>query len=187
MLAEKNKTYALLDSNNSVMQIFTQKDIKEWNENQVKVVEIPKSDVEWVEIGIGYDVEKNAFVRPSLAEAQQMQIEYVNTRFEAEIAQIQAELIPSTELATWDLQAQEAQNYLINKMENNAPLLKILATGRGESMEALARKILQKSQEYRNKLFALIAYRQTLRDSIESATTYEAIADVEYHSPYGFK
>ena len=53
MRAEANKTYANI-INNKVSWIFTINELKEWNENDLKVVEIPKDKLDKVSVGTEY-------------------------------------------------------------------------------------------------------------------------------------
>ncbi len=188
MVAETGKLYALIE-NGIVLQIFDKNDIPQWNEQNILCVELSDDDKQWVSTGDKYDMQKLCFVKPTLEEAKEQQLHYVNNRFESEVAKIKAQYTPQDELLTWDLQVSEANAYLNAKNKNakNAPLLAKIAEQRGIELEALCQKVVEKSNAYREKVFTLIGYRQKLRESIESAESIEAVAGVGYQSPFGFE
>lgn len=188
MIAEDGKLYALIE-NGLVVYIFDKNEIPQWNEQNIIAVELSDVDRQWVSIGDRYDYQKECFVQPTLEEAKEQQLHYINNRFENEVSQIKAEYIPDDELLTWDLQSSEAQNYLKAKNPNAklAPLLAIIAEQRDIELGALCEKVAQKSNAYREKVFTLIGYRQKLQKSIENAQSIEEVVEVEYHSPFGFE
>lgn len=186
MKAELGKIYARIH-NGKVAQIFDINDLKEWNEEHILCVELSEEQREWVSEGDRYDTEAKCFIEPSLEEAREQQLFYINNRFESEIAKIKSEYIPQEELATWDLQFAEAQSFLKSKSEKDAPLLALIASQRGQDLESLSQKVVEKSQSYREKAFTLIGYRQKLVKAIESAQSVGEVADISYTSPYGFE
>lgn len=184
MVLKDEVKYALIE-NNKVSYIFTGKECKEINENQLKVLEIPKEKEN--QVMIGCDVINDEIQSITLDEAKQSHIEYINNRFNDEVAQLQGEYIPKEEVLTYDLQNMQAQQYLSNHDESQAGFIKILAEQRGVSLDYLAKKIVEKSKAYNEKMGVLIGYRQKLKDSVFNAKSYDEISQISYKSPYGFE
>ena len=186
MKAQEGKIYALIQDG-VVLQIFDKSDIAEWNEENILCVELGEDDMEWVGVGDKYDTSKKAFMPPTLEEAKEQQLHYINNRFDSEMNAFKAQYTPQDEFASWETQAKEAKAYLQSKDTADAPYLSLIAQGRGMELEALAQKVMEKNTTYNQKLYTLIGYRQSLIKALEKAQNIAQVAEISYKSPYGFE
>lgn len=71
------------------------------------------------------------------------------------------------EVASWELQAHEAREVLFKEGNGVTPLLDVLANERGLSREDMARKILEKHEDYKDRLSNLIVQYQKILKEFE--------------------
>lgn len=186
MKAKDGKTYAIINDG-KVTKIFDKNEIEEWNEETLFVVEVKPEDYGWLQIDDKYDYEKKRFIPPTLEEAKYQQEYYINNRFDNELSEFKSSFISPDELDTYQMQADEAKKYMESGNPEDAHYLSILAEQRGESLDDLVLKVIEKNKAYNEKLFTLMGYKQKLMKQLESAQDLEEVAKIEYISPYGFK
>lgn len=86
MKAKDNTLYALIESG-IVTNIFDSTQLKEWDENAITAIEIPKGKN--IEIGTRYDANTQSFIDNTLQEQKQALINRINFLFERESDYIQ--------------------------------------------------------------------------------------------------
>lgn len=184
MKLEQNKQYALIE-NAKVSYIFSGAEIGEIDENSLQVVEIPQEKMNRVWIGCDYT--NGELQDISLDDAKAAQVEYINNRFDDEVAQLQGKYVPKEEVLTFEMQRVEATDYMLNKDKSRVPFLAKLAESRNVELDTLASKIIEKNKEYSDKLAVIIGYRHKVRDSVLNASNYDEILSIKYKSPFGFE
>ena len=182
MLAKDNVKYAILNHENKVSGFFTSKEIKEWNEDTINAVEVPKDREEEIAIGARFDTITNKFAETSLADYKQRFLDLILTSFEIEIKGLQGDL-SEEEIRTWNDQLREAKEYKANP-KATTPLLTQIAAQRSMDIKTLADKVISKNTEYLDKAGQLIGYRQNLEKQIEACKDIESLKKITYKSPF---
>ncbi|RDU51888.1 hypothetical protein CQA49_08100 [Helicobacter sp. MIT 00-7814] len=182
MQAQENTTYAII-CDNAVTQLFTKEDFSEWNEENILAIPLTAEQVSWVKVGDRFDSASQSIIKPSLDEFKTKALEFVNLNFEYEVSALKDELLPLDEQLTWDSQKSEAKAFLSSKNPNDAPLLSVLANARGQELEALANKVLEKSNDYNAKIALLVGNRQKLQAQIQNAQSISELENLQYISP----
>lgn len=85
--------------------------------------------------------------------------------------------VPAFEVATWPLQAAEAQAWAANP-EADTPVLAGIAAARGLDLDKLRAAALKKSQAYAALSAAVAGQRQALADKLDKAKTLKAVEAV---------
>lgn len=184
MKAKEGKKYALVSQGDfTVTDIFTIDDLKQWDENSILMIELSKEQEKWVKIGTNYDIATQALIKPDLSELKNKKLDYINMCFERECQTIKGEYTPSDEILTWQEQESEAKAFLSGNDATKAPMLNILAQKRGIHLKALATKVLEKSNLYRQAISLLVGHRQQLQDLVENAQNEKELDKIKYISP----
>ncbi len=81
--------------------------------------------------------------------------------------------VSELEAATWEIQKHEAREWLTygDDEAHKTPFLDYIATERGFEKTALANKILEKAEEYQDRLSTILVQSQKLLKKVESCTT----------------
>lgn len=170
-----DRFYALIE-NNTIVNIFSGENLKEYNPAQLDIRELPKGEEKFFAIGLSLG--ENAELLPlSLEQMKERQLDFLNDDFTMEVQRVQREYIPLEEVLTFELQRQEA---LSLKEGGPTPFLDQLAQTRGEKKEVLARKILKKHSEYMQSLAFLVGKRHKLRNQIEESQSAQEIINVRF-------
>lgn len=178
MKAKENTLYALIEEG-KVTHIFDSTQLKEWDENAILAVEIPKGKN--VEIGTQYDKTTESFLNKSLQEQKIHMINRINFLFEREVSYMQGGITQS-EITTYEAQKKEAQSLMENE-NAETPLLNELATQRNQDKKELAKKILEKNKIYTERLAKLLGYKQNLIKQVENTETENELLEIKYISP----
>ena len=80
----------------------------------------------------------------------------------------------NVERNTWNSQLAEAQAYLKDHSVET-PMLQIISTLRGLTLDEMVNKVIIKSNEYQTMVATLIAEKQILESKIQSANTNEEL------------
>lgn len=178
MVAKDGVLYALIE-NDIVVQIFDSEQLREWDEQTIKAIEI--KDGQNVSIGTRYDSNIGDFLEKSLQEVKEELILDINFFYEREVSYMQGKVTRS-EINTYETQRIEANNLL---MDSNAetPFLDRLAEQRGMDRFLLAKKIVDKNKAYNERLAKLLGYKQSLIKQVENATTKVELENIKYISP----
>ena len=75
---------------------------------------------------------------------------------------------------TWNSQLAEAQAYLKDHSVET-PMLQIISTLRGLTLDEMVNKVILKSNEYQTMVATLIAEKQILESKIQAANTNEEL------------
>ncbi|WP_104709121.1 hypothetical protein [Helicobacter felis] len=170
-----DRFYALIE-NNTIVNIFSGENLKEYNPAQLDIRELPKGEEKFFAIGLSLG--ENAELLPlSLEQMKERQLDFLNDDFTMEVQRVQREYIPLEEVLTFELQRQEA---LSLEQGGPTPFLDQLAQTRGEKKEVLARKILKKHSEYMQSLAFLVGKRHKLRNQIEESQSAQEIINVRF-------
>lgn len=183
MTAKPNTKYAII-ANGIVSQIFDSTIYQEWDEQSITTIELSGDMVEWVVVGMPANAD-NTLTPPSLEQARQVHLNELEHCFLSEVATLQGANITQAERDTYDTQVAQAKAYLAEKNASAAPLLQALADARGQDITELATKIVQKNQEYNEKLMKLLGNYQKLKEQILQAKTQEVLMKIVYISPLG--
>ena len=178
MIAKDGILYALIE-NGEVVQIFDSEQLREWDENTLKVVELKSGQV--VELGMKYDDATNQFLDKTLQEVKEDLIAKINFFFEREVSYMQGSLTQN-EIASFETQKREAEN-LSENPQAQTPLLSELAKQRNEDIKTLAQKVLTKNALYTERLAKLLGYKQSLIKRVENAQTRNELDEIKYISP----
>lgn len=178
MKAKDNVKYAMIEGN-EVIQIFTKSDMPAWNESAIHAVEIPQNEA--VEVGFFYDAVTNTFTPPSIEDLRDKKFSQLFYYFEREVQYLRGNKTIA-EIESWEMQAQEAENYLQNA-QANTPILDEIAQKRGIEKSQLARKVLENNRAYKASYGKLLAYQQALRKQIQNAQNAQELSAIIYESP----
>ncbi|WP_104637803.1 hypothetical protein [Helicobacter felis] len=170
-----DRFYALIE-NNTIANIFSGENLKEYNPAQLDIRELPKGEEKFFAIGLSLG-ENGELLPLSLEQMKERQLDFLNDDFTMEVQRVQREYIPLEEVLTFELQRQEA---LSLEQGGPTPFLDQLAQTRGEKKEVLARKILKKHTEYMQSLAFLVGKRHKLRNQIEESQSAQEIIDVRF-------
>lgn len=88
--------------------------------------------------------------------------------------------VPDFEVATWPLQATEAQAWAANP-EADTPVLAAIAAARGLDLDKLRAAALRKSQAYTALTAHVAGQRQALADKLDKAKTAAAVEKIAVH------
>lgn len=120
-----------------------------------------------------------------LADAKAAKLAEINAAAETFVNRA-AELdkVPAFEVATWPIQAAEAQAWAANP-EADTPVLAGIAAARGLDLDKLRAAALKKSQAYAALSAAVAGQRQALADRLDKAKTLKAVeaVSVSYTMP----
>lgn len=118
----------------------------------------------------------------ALADVKALRIKALNVAFDALITNALGEVVPQTEMLTWEAQERESNAFLNSNPRNEslAPTMVGIATARGVDLEILCQKCIEKSEKYRLLSATMIGKRQRFQDAIESAKTQEEVWNVEF-------
>lgn len=118
----------------------------------------------------------------ALADVKALRLKALNAEFDALIANALGEVVPQTEMLTWEAQERESNAFLNSNPHNEslAPTMVGIATARGVDLEILCQKCIEKSEKYRQFSATMIGKRQRFQDAIESAKTQEEVWNVEF-------
>lgn len=184
MKAQAGITYAIIDSNNQVSQLFTQESLSEWDENSIHAIPLSDEQTQWVEVGMSYEPNTQTIIQPSIEEYRARKLEFINAMFEQECISIKGEIIPSDEQLSWTIQEEEAKKYSTSHDPSECPMLAILAQTRGIELDTLVAKVLEKNTAYRQAIALLVGNRQKLQDQIEGCNDYKEVLAIKYVSPF---
>ena len=181
MKTKKDTQYAII-KDNKVFSIFNGNDIKEYDDKNIFVVEIPKDKD--IQIGTKYDALTQDFIIDNdITIIKKKAMDYLNNIVNLEIATLQKTFSSCLlEIDTWNIQVREALE-LQQKKKADTPILTNIANERGIEVSELAKKVLSKHQEYSQNLGKLLGHKQKLQKDIEQATTKEQILQINYISP----
>ncbi len=123
------------------------------------------------------------YEKQALADVKALRLKALNAEFDTLIAKALGEVVPSTEMLTWEAQERESNAFLNSNPRNEslAPTMVGIATARGVDLEALCQKCVAKSKKYRQFSAAMIGKRQRFQDAIESAKTQEEVWDIKFN------
>lgn len=178
MKAKDGVLYALIEKG-EVIQIFDSEQLREWDENTLKVVELESGQI--VELGTRYDDATQQFLAKPLQELKDEIISKINFFFDREVNYMRGD-IPQNEATSFETQKREAES-LIQNPNADTPLLKELARQRNEDINKLAQKILDKNALYNKRLAKLLGYKQALIKKVETAQNETALNEIKYISP----
>ena len=181
MKLQPNKRYALIN-NNQIGYIFDDSLCKEVDDS-LEVVEIPHDEA----IVEGCRYENGQAIPITLAEAKEQHLHYINNRFDNEVGELQGEYVPKEEVLTYNLQLQEAKAYKEHNDLQRVPFLKALSESRGQDINVLAEKIIEKNNKYTEKLAVIMGYRSKLKAQLERAESLAEVREVSYRSPFNFE
>ena len=181
MTAKPNTKYAII-ANGIVSQIFDSTIYTQWDENAITTIELDADMESWVAVGMRANAD-NTLTKPSLEEARKIHLNILESCFLQEVQSLRDAYTPQAEIDSYDTQIQEAKAFIASKDEAQAPLLAVLAQARGVELENLARKIIDKNQEYNTKLMLLLGNFQKLKDQTLKATKESELASITYESP----
>ncbi|MFC3873802.1 hypothetical protein [Neisseria musculi] len=113
-----------------------------------------------------------------MASAKAAKLAEINAAAETFVSRA-AELdkVPAFEVATWPLQAAEAQAWAANS-EADTPVLAGIAAARGLDLDKLRAAALKKSKAYAALSAAVAGQRQALADKLDKAKTLKAVEAV---------
>lgn len=181
--AVRGKTYAMVSrETNKVIWVFTIDELEEWNDDNIWVVEVPDNISNLIKSGyhydsyLGFDVNNITQLRADI-------MDYVNNRYQIDLAQLEEEFIPQAEKDTYEEQYNQALLYYMTRNEENAKLIKTLAEIRQIDMLELSSKIIKKYNDYKDNISKLIGYRQYLRDKVEKSMSLDELKEIIYISP----
>lgn len=117
-------------------------------------------------------LEEIADTPPTLEEAQQSQLETINSAYESTVAVAKVNT-PDGEVLTWDIQKIEAEDWAADNSAET-PFIDGIATGRGMDRVVLIEKVLAKAEAYRDLVSVQTGIRQGLEDAIFAAETVDA-------------
>lgn len=103
----------------------------------------------------------------------------VNAEYDIIVNTITKDLVPNTEMLTWDTQQKEATDYLASKDVSKCPTISMIAKARGVSIDDLANKIIQKNTLYKTASAYIIGLRQKCQDEIQSATSQDELNNIK--------
>lgn len=155
--------------------------IENFSNGQDKAIKLTeKSEEEF--ISLRENTPQWAYEQQALADVKALRLKTLNAEFDALIANALGEVVPQTEMLTWEAQERESNAFLNSNPRNEslAPTMVGIATARGVDLEALCRKCVAKSEKYRNFSATMIGKRQRFQDAIESAKTQEEVWNVEF-------
>lgn len=120
----------------------------------------------------------------ALAKLKSLKMESINLAYKTEIAKIKLERdtntdAPPDEVATWDVQKQEAEAYMTDNT-TPTPFLSALAEARGVSLFWLVNKVIDKSSLFSVASGTITGKRQALEDRIKSAQTREELEQITW-------
>lgn len=84
----------------------------------------------------------------------------------------------STEVGSFDMQVQEAKDYLKNGEEADTHLIETIATRRGIDLDTLAKKIVAKNIEYKKSLGNIISNHQETVRNVGLALGYDELKQI---------
>lgn len=147
-----------------------------FSDGQVRV--IPAAPSPYHELVDGAWVLPETAKNRQLADAKSSKLAEINRAAQAFINQA-AELdkVPEFEVATWPLQAAEAQAWHTNP-EAETPVLAAIAAARGLDLEKLRAAALRKANAYTALSAHIAGQRQALADKLSKAKTLKAIEAV---------
>ena len=124
-----------------------------------------------------------AYEKQALADVKALRLKALNAEFDALIAKALGEVVPQTEMLTWEAQERESNAFLNSNPRNEslAPTMVGIATARGVDLEALCQKCVAKSEKYRQFSATMIGKRQRFQDAIESAKTQEEVWEIKFN------
>lgn len=155
--------------------------IENFSKGQDKAIKLAeKSEEEF--IALRENTPQWEYEQQALADVKALRIKALNAEFDALIANALGEVVPQTEMLTWEAQERESNAFLNSNPRNDslAPTMVGIATARGVELEALCQKCVAKSEKYRNFSATMIGKRQRFQDAIESAKTQEEVWNVEF-------
>ncbi|WP_104694775.1 hypothetical protein [Helicobacter equorum] len=175
--AIENEKYAVID-NNKVVQIFTKKEMPEWDENTLQVVKIPMNKEDYVLYGTEY--KNGAFVYENLESLKIKHKSYLAWASDLDSNALFELALPNSEFDTWNTQITEAKEYIVTKDSSNLVFLPEIAKVREIDLETLCNKVIEKNKEFNKKLAKIIGYRQTLQKAVEQAQSPKEIFSYKY-------
>ena len=155
--------------------------IENFSKGQDKAIKLTeKSEQEFVTLR--ENTPQWAYEQQALADVKALRLKTLNAEFDALIANALGEVVPQTEMLTWEAQERESNAFLNSNPRNEslAPTMVGIATARGVDLEILCQKCIEKSEKYRQFSATMIGKRQRFQDAIESAKTQEEVWNVEF-------
>lgn len=151
----------------------------EAQEKAIKLTE--KSEEEF--IALRENTPQWAYEKQALADVKALRLKALNAEFDTLIAKALGEVVPQTEMLTWEAQERESNAFLNSNPRNEslAPTMVGIATARGVDLEALCQKCVAKSEKYRQFSATMIGKRQRFQDAIEAATTQDAVWEIKFN------
>ena len=156
--------------------------IENFSKGQDKAIKLTeKSEEEFV--SLRENTPQWAYEKQALADVKALRLKALNTEFDALIANALGEVVPQTEMLTWEAQERESNAFLNSNPRNEslAPTMVGIATARGVDLEILCQKCIEKSEKYRQFSATMIGKRQRFQDAIEAATTQYAVWDIKFN------
>lgn len=181
MKAVNNELYAVIE-NNEVVQIFNNVVMPEWDENTLNVMKIPMNKEDYVIYGT--KVENGEFVYETMESLRLRAKSNISASADVDTNAILEDFMANSEFDTWDLQIQEAKDYLEHKDESRLVFLPEIAKIREMDLESLCAKVVEKNTEFNQKRAKIIGQAQKLYKELELATTPKELNLVRYSFLY---
>lgn len=142
-------------------------------EKAIKLTEVSEADF----IKLREKTEQWKYEKQALSDVKALRLKALNAEFDALIANALGEVVPQTEMLTWEAQERESNAFLNSNPRNEslAPTMVGIATARGVELEVLCQKCVAKSEKYRQFSATMIGKRQKFQDAIEGAKTQEEV------------
>ena len=104
----------------------------------------------------------------------------INQEYESQATYIK-ENIPQTEILTWDIQKNEAENW---QKDNSfpTPFIDTMAQSRNMGKTELMTKIINKTKNFNLYIANLTGRRQKYEDQIEQATTIQELENIKWEN-----